>query len=284
MQTAPLPSNEEERLEALRQTGILDTGPEESFDRLTDLAAKVCGVPIALITLVDVDRQWFKSHVGLDVMETPRDVAICAHAILEPRTMIVPDTLQDARFADNPLVTEDPKIRFYAGSPMVTHDGNALGTFCVIDMIPRDLDPEQVEALETLAHHATVLLELRRAKELLSANAHAWEQAGAEGDMTACAEALERLGDNFKQLVEAREQAEHSFRELERNLGRIAPRTVLTGRGVPLVDHLLGEIQRSSERMLNRFGREHPLRAEATRIAACARRAHELLMGDRPRN
>ncbi len=161
---APLPDNEVARLEGLRQYKILDTAPEEAFDDLTVLAAHICEAPIALITLVDTDRQWFKSKVGLTVTETSRDVSFCAHAILlQPDNIfIVPDALADERFATNPFVTSDPKIRFYAGAPLVTPDGHALGTLCVVDHVPRELSSEQKEALRTLSRQVVTQLELRR--------------------------------------------------------------------------------------------------------------------------
>ena len=160
---AIIPQNEMARLEALRQYQILDTVCEAAFDDLTRLAAQVCSTPIALISLVDECRQWFKSKVGLDAESTSRDVAFCAHAIQQPNDMlIVPDTLLDHRFATNPLVTSDPNIRFYAGVPLITPDGYALGTLCVIDRVPRQLDPEQVAALHTLNRQVIAQLELRR--------------------------------------------------------------------------------------------------------------------------
>lgn len=162
MQIAPLPENEAARLCALWQYDILDTEPESAFDDLTRLAAHLCVTPIALVSLIDADRQWFKSKVGLEVTETPRDIAFCAHALLQPEVLIVPDTLADERFATNPLVTSGPAIRFYAGTPLITPTGEALGTLCVIDRVPRTLTPQQIEVLQVLGRQVVTQLELRR--------------------------------------------------------------------------------------------------------------------------
>lgn len=164
---APVPKNEKQRLKVLWQYDVLDSVPEEVFDDLTELAARICGAPIALLSLVDENRQWFKSRVGVTVNETTRDISFCAHAIMQEGLFIVPDATRDARFEHNPLVTEEPKIRFYAGAPLVTPDGHALGTLCVIDKIPRELSPDQKQALRVLARHVMTQLELRRhAREL----------------------------------------------------------------------------------------------------------------------
>jgi PAS domain S-box-containing protein len=144
--------DEAARLRALRELGVLDTAPEERFDRLTRLAQDIFQTPIALVTLVDEERQWFKSNRGLDVGETPRDVAFCAHAILDEGVLVIPDAKADPRFADNPLVTSDPDIRFYAGAPLATSDGHAVGTLCVIDTEPRTWTPDQSRALRDLAN------------------------------------------------------------------------------------------------------------------------------------
>jgi GAF domain-containing protein len=159
---APMPPNETKRLKVLWQYEVLDTVPEEVFDDLTELAARICEAPIALISLVDEKRQWFKSKIGVTVSETSRDVSFCAHAITRPGLFIVPDATQDARFAQHPFVIGEPKIRFYAGAPLVTPDGHALGTLCVLDKLPRELRPEQQQALRVLAHHVVSQLELRR--------------------------------------------------------------------------------------------------------------------------
>lgn len=159
---APFPKNEARRIEILWQYDILDTPPEKSFDELTSLAAYICEAPVALISLVDENRQWFKSKVGLSLKETNRDISMCAHAILQKGLTIVPDTTQDVRFKDNPFVVSEPKIRFYAGAPLITPSGLVLGTLCVIDKVPRRLTKDQKEALGILSRHVVAQLELRR--------------------------------------------------------------------------------------------------------------------------
>lgn len=158
----PKPHNESERLAELRELNILDTDAEKVFDDLTRLATYICKTPIALITLLDSDRQWFKSKIGVTQSETSRDVAFCSHAIMQTDTFIVPDALGDDRFKTNPLVTSEPSIRFYAGSPLTTSQGYKLGTLCVIDKVPRDLSEGQLAALKVLSFQVTTQLELRR--------------------------------------------------------------------------------------------------------------------------
>ncbi len=162
-----IPANDAERVGILRSLGILDTPPEPDYDDLTQLAAQICGVPMALITLIDADRQWFKSKIGMEGVETAREVSFCAHVINEPEreVFVIPDAREDARFSGNPSVVGEPNIRFYAGAPLVTHDGWALGTLCVVDRQPRKLSPEQLRALSSLRRHVVNALELRRLVE-----------------------------------------------------------------------------------------------------------------------
>lgn len=161
---APLPFNEPRRLAALRAYGVLDTLPEQAYEDLTELASAICRVPIALITLIDENRQWFKSCIGMDAGETPRAEAFCAHAILQPdETMEVPDARLDTRFAHNPFVTGEPHVRFYAGAPLVTPEGLALGTICIVDHQPRRLTDTERSALQALSRQVVTQLELRKA-------------------------------------------------------------------------------------------------------------------------
>jgi GAF domain-containing protein len=199
---APVPKNERKRLNVLWQYEVLDTVPEEVFDDLTDLAAHICETPIALISLVDEDRQWFKSKIGMTINETSRDVSFCAHAIVSDSLLVVPDATKDQRFKNNPLVTGGNKVRFYAGAPLITPDGHVLGTLCVLDKKPRTLRSEQQQALRVLAHHVMTQLELRRhARELAQAHANGHqvksELARAHAEITR----LRRELDQFKKQV-----------------------------------------------------------------------------------
>jgi signal transduction histidine kinase len=177
--STPLPPNESQRLAALRDYRILDTPPEREYDDLTRLAAHICGAPISLLTLIDSDRQWFKSRIGVDLSESARDVSFCAYTILQPDVLIVPDARKDARFADNPFVRDEPNVRFYAGAPLTSPDGLALGSLCVVDVVPRELNPDQAAALQGLSRQAVRLLELRRHIEALGRAVAEREQAEA---------------------------------------------------------------------------------------------------------
>ncbi len=163
-----IPENENERLNALKEYSILDTIPEKEYDEITELASFICQTPISLISLIDDKRQWFKSHYGTNTEFTPREVAFCAHAINDQNNMlIVPDSRKDKRFHDNPIVTDDPHVIFYAGIPLVNPEGYPLGTLCVIDNKPNTLSEDQVGALRALSNQLMKLFELRKTSENL---------------------------------------------------------------------------------------------------------------------
>ncbi|MCL1499495.1 sensor domain-containing diguanylate cyclase [Xanthomonas nasturtii] len=193
---ARLPANEDERVVALHAYDLLDTPPEPSYDAFTAIAAAVCRAPMALISLVDTHRQWFKSRIGMQPAETPRELSFCAHAILEPdQVMEVGDTHLDARFVSNALVTGEPQIRFYAGAPLLTSDGIALGTLCVLDRSPRRLSVAERDALQALARQVVSTLELQQAARLVELDAlrdaltGRWNRAGLEHALQALADA-----------------------------------------------------------------------------------------------
>lgn len=173
MPAAPLPANEADRLDDLRRYEVLDTPPDPGLDALTQLAKQIAGTPIALISLTAEDRQWFKSRVGLDVVEIPRDWAPCAHAVATGESIVCPDMSADPRFADNPLVKNPPLLRFYAGMALVTPHGHVLGTLAVIDTVPRALTQFQQDALALIARQIVDQLELQSAyRELAALRAH----------------------------------------------------------------------------------------------------------------
>jgi PAS domain S-box-containing protein len=194
-----LPPDEAARLEALRAYEILDTAPGQEFDDITLLASHICGTPIAMISLVDENRQWFKSKVGTEESETSREVAFCAHGILQAEVFVVKDASLDARFADNPLVIGKAQVRFYAGAPLVNADGHALGMLCVNDRVPREITDEQKKALQALSRQVVAQLELKRSIKLLQQNIVERRRADAElaQERNLLGALMENSGDNI---------------------------------------------------------------------------------------
>ncbi|RYZ76565.1 MAG: GAF domain-containing protein, partial [Proteobacteria bacterium] len=206
----PIPIEEGSRLATLKSYDILDSLPEADYDDITQLAAAICQTPISLISLVDDERQWFKSARGLDKKETPREFAFCAHNIIDPSTaLIVEDSRQDVRFAGNPLVTGDPHIVFYAGMPLVDPSGHALGSLCVIDRKVRTLDQTQLDALKVLAQQVVKLLELRKANADLKASEERYRTLSSELDL--------QVQHRTKELTEANESLSEANSLLSRS-------------------------------------------------------------------
>ena len=190
--------NEKNRLQALRRYKILDTDPEKAFDDLTILASHICQTPVALISLIDSDRQWFKSKHGVNVSETPREVSFCAVAIQQPNLFVVPDASKDPRFSSNPFVVSDPKIRFYAGAPFTSSDGHPLGTLCVVDVVPRSLTPGQEAALLALSRQVQAQFELRM--NLIELRTALTERDRAEAECDRTIVELQHALDHVKRL------------------------------------------------------------------------------------
>ncbi len=272
MKAPELPPDESQRIATLRSLNVLDTSPEERFDRLTRLAKRLFGVPIALVSLVDSDRQWFKSCVGLDATETPRNISFCGHAILHDDILTVPDTLSDPRFCDNPLVTGDPGIRFYAGCPLQVANGSRLGTLCLIDREPRSFDEDDRRVLRDLAQMAEqelAAVQLATMDELtLLSNRRGFETLG-EHAFSLCRRRKEALSvlfidlDDFKQVNDRFGHAEgdralQNFSEILRRtfrdsdvIGRLGGdefAVVMSGAGIdearPSLDRLDEEVDR----------------------------------------
>jgi GAF domain-containing protein len=194
----PIPENEAERLNTLRGYGILDTRPEDGFDDLTRLAASVCKTPISLISLLDEDRQWFKSKIGLEFCQTPREDAFCAHAIMSTELFVVPDASQDPRFATNPLVQGELHVRFYAGAPLAAPNGHHLGALCVIDRVPRQLNHTQMESLRILSRQVM-------AQVILGKNLH---------DLRTALQAREDMEHDMEQLIQDFQAARSTIKAL----------------------------------------------------------------------
>lgn len=238
---APPHPQEAARLAVLRDYDVLDTLPEVAFEDIVFLASYICGTPIALVSLVDESRQWFKAKVGLDTVgldieETPREVAFCAHAILEPgELLVVPDALEDPRFATNPLVTDHPKFRFYAGAPLNSPEGLPLGTLCAFDLVPRRLTPEQARALAALSREVMVHLEMRRTIARLQGGLKSGDsspipaleaevETGLEEAGRTAARASALVGEAMETVLEAEERMRNLVYRLQAVQGRTPPR------------------------------------------------------------
>jgi two-component sensor histidine kinase len=262
------PWDETDRLAALRSYRILDTPAEPGFDNLVRLAAQVCHTPMALITLIDDHRQWFKAELGLGLRETPLDVSICAKAILQPGLVIVHDTTTDPRFNCNPLVTGEPHLRFYAGALLATPDALPLGTICVLDRVPRDLTKQQAFALTTLAEQVMSQLELRRAVAQRD-EALATSRRTEQRQTLLVRELHHRVRNTLatvQALVGATARSTTSMREFSRSFSaRIAAlaktHALLTDdywQTVPVREMLLNELEPFAERRHQRFTLEGP--------------------------
>jgi len=263
---APLPPNEHERLQSLRALAILDTPPEERFDRITRLAAQIVGTPIVLISLVDEARQWFKSAVGLEATETPRDVAFCAHAILDTKVFVVPDAHVDPRFAENPLVTGAPDVRFYAGAPLSLSDGVRIGTLCAIDTQSRTLAEHERNALVDLAQIVVDELHLRKHVVDLKATRAALETTSNE---------LRRANESLEQFAHI---ASHDLRApltTMINLADLALERVEPGGGIELqmIRKAAGQLESvvAGYRRLSRLQLAEPQRRQISALIEAAR-------------
>lgn len=213
---AAFPKDEKDRIRKLLDYKVLDTDAETAYDDLVAIAAQICDTDISLVSLIDSDRQWFKAKTGIETTETPRDIAFCSHAILQPQVMVIPDARLDPRFATNPLVAGEPFIRFYAGAPLITPDGYALGTLCVIDSKPKELTAAQIAALEALSRQAVTQLEMRLMLQQLNQEAiekekaqTALEQINAQLE-TRVAERTEAIQQKNKELQETLRELQHA--------------------------------------------------------------------------
>jgi hypothetical protein len=261
----PIPKDEPQRLADLQRYQILDTLPEDEFDDLTALASQICHTPIALISLVDSGRQWFKSNVGLSFSETSRDIAFCAHAIMQHDLFIVPDASKDKRFTSNPLVTSDPKIRFYAGAPLVSPDDHALGTLCVLDRVPRELTSGQKTALRTLSRAIMTQLDLRRRLCELEEQIDAGKQPRA-----ATKKRPRRIGLADRSPVGYLRKAAHEIASTADAIVSVTQRALL--RPCTPEQHDLLKTARSGAGSLIALAREMKQASQNTRSRATARR------------
>jgi PAS domain S-box-containing protein len=284
-----LPAHELARLEALRQYHVLDTTPEEAFDSLTALASYICGTPIALVSLVDETRQWFKSRVGVTAEETSREKAFCSVAIEQPDLFIVPDTLKDRRFAENPLVTADPHIRFYAGAPLVTPEGHALGTLCVIDRVPRELNERQQGALRVLGLQVMTELELRRALADRKRVDEALRKAHGDlevrvqeraAELLKLNEALQAEIHERKHVEDALRTSEERFRQLAENITDVIWMNSLDGSRVLYVNPMYEKVWgRTAEELYERpdawLEAIYPEDRDVVRMAYASKESHK---------
>lgn len=253
MPAAALPTDEPARLAALHAERILDTAPEAAFDRLATLAARITRSPISLLTFVDAERQWSKARIGLEMVEVPRAYSFCAHAILDPgRPLVVPDTAADPRFADNPLVAGPMRLRFYAGAPVISPEGQPLGTLCVMDHRPRSLAPDQEESLTGLARMAGSILGIRRAVAELRRG-----MQGGGAEELALAEALDRASAQVGRHgvpVSLLRLDLPAFRRLLERPGPAPAARILRELGASLADGLQREAWRPQEALTSARG------------------------------
>lgn len=273
--------DEAARLHAVHRYQLLDTAPEGVYDDLTRLAAYICGTPISLLSLIDRDRQWFKSRHGLEVQETPRDISFCAVAIQSPETMVVGDATQDPRFSGNPLVEGEHHMRYYAGAPLVTPDGYRLGTLCVIDRQPRQLSPEQLEMLAALSRQAVTQMELRRRTGELEQAQRQLERANTdlERQVQLRTAELHKAVDSLLRQSKEASAADRALREREAELAQ-AQKVETIGRLAGGMAHdfnnLLTVVLGCAELAGDELPTGSPARADLQEIRRAASRAQEL--------
>jgi diguanylate cyclase (GGDEF)-like protein len=298
MQAPKKPENEATRVDTLRKLNILDSAPEERFDRLTRLAKRLFGVPIALVSLVDADRQWFKSCVGLDATETSRDISFCGHAILGDDIFMIPNALDDERFRDNPLVTEKPHIRFYAGCPLTVANGSKLGTLCLIDVQPRELDEDDRALLRDLARMAEqelAAIQLASMDELTMISNRRGFEALAQHAINVCKRqqlpatmlffdlnGFKQVNDTFghaegdRALVTFAEAPRHTFRESD-VIGRLGGDefvVLLTGADEAMSETLTQRLQADIDARNQQAARGYDIRFSVGTISHDAKRHH----------
>jgi signal transduction histidine kinase len=267
MMPAPIPANEESRLEALARYDILDTEAEAEFDDFTRLAARICGTPVAQITFVDRDRQWFKSNFGTDVTEVPREIGFCAHTILNNTVMEVPDMLADDRFRDNPLVAQAPSVRFYAGAPLVTSDGAGIGSLCVLDVEPKALTDDQRDALEALSRQVIRQLELRSAVK---------RERLVNERLSSTAAQLKDVNSTLATLIEARTSELQASESRLHQAQKVECLGLLAGGIAHDFNNLLMVINGTAELAVSRLPENDPSYRDLEEISAVGRQAASL--------